>query len=123
MPRKNCDTSFEKRQLVIYNKDRINRKPRSGRPEKLSLQDKRILLRQMQREPTVSAEELSRNFTPTHGKKILGQTICNLFKSSGFNSRTTRNKPYISAINKKKRLDFAKKYCEKDFRVLENSDF
>ena len=98
MPRKSCDTSFEKRQLVIYNyakglsgykvaerlnmkpctiykilrgyknEDRINRK-RSGRPEKLSLQDKRILLGQMQREPTVGAEELSRNFTQTHCKK------------------------------------------------------
>ena len=69
----------------------------------------------MQREPTVSAEELSRNFTLTHGKKNLGQTIRNVIKSSGFNSRTARNKPYISAINKKKRLDFAKKYFEKDF--------
>ena len=128
MPRKSCDTSFEKRQLVIYNyakglsgykvaerlnmklctiykilrgyknEDRINRTPRSGRPEKLSLQDKQILLRQMQREPTVSAEELSRNFTQLHGKKISRQTLRNVFKSSGFNSRSARNKPYISAI-------------------------
>ena len=66
---------------------------------------------------------LSRNFTQTHGKKILGQKIRNVFKSSGFYSRIARNKLYISAINKKKRLDFAKKYCEKVFWVLENSDF
>ena len=58
----------------------------------------------MQREPTVSAEELRRNFIQTHGRKISGQTIRNIFKSSGFNSRIARNKPYISAIKKVFRL-------------------
>ena len=43
-----------------------------------------------QRGPTVCAEELSRNFTQTHGKKISGQTIRNVFKSSGFNPTLVR---------------------------------
>lgn len=144
MSRKSGDTSFEKRQLVIWNsakglsggkiaallnmkrgtvnkiirafrnEDRIEKKPRSGRPGKLSPYDKRFIVRRIEKNPKISAEELSREVAERCHIKITGQAIRNFLVSTGYNSRTVRRKPYISAVNKAKRLAFAQKYGSMD---------
>lgn len=141
---KSKDTTSEVRQLVIFHnarglsgdkvakllnlkrstvyniirsfkeENRIDRKPRSGRPKRLSVQDKRYIIRKIERNPKVSAEHLSRDLSKRCAKPVTGQTVRNLLRETGYSSRTARNKPYISEVNRKKRLEFAEKYISED---------
>ncbi|GFX09139.1 paired domain-containing protein [Trichonephila clavipes] len=40
-------------------------------------------------------------------------TVRNVLRSAGLKSRTPRKKPYISEVNRKRRLEFATKYKNK----------
>lgn len=46
-----------------------------------------------------------------------------MLRSGGYHSRTPRKKPFISAINKAKRLEFAKNFINKDENFWKNVVF
>lgn len=140
MPNHSRLTSFDKRQLVIYhhvngrsvleiaallklprgtiydiinrfqNENRIDFIKPPGRPSKLSVQDKRFIVRSVVKDPKISAPEIATELHARSGTEISSQTVRRILKINGYNSRTARRKPLISIINRKKRLDFALKY-------------
>ncbi|GFY02108.1 hypothetical protein TNCV_5099691 [Trichonephila clavipes] len=44
---------------------------------------------------------------------LSAQTVRNVLHSAGLKARTPRKKPYISEVNRKRRLEFARKYKNK----------
>ncbi|GFT24054.1 transposable element Tcb1 transposase [Trichonephila clavipes] len=44
---------------------------------------------------------------------VSAQTVRNVLHSAGLKARTPRKKPYISEVNRKRRLEFAMKYKNK----------
>lgn len=153
MSRKGKNTSFDVRQLVIWNRatgksgneiselfnlprstvydiikrfeteDRIESRKQDGRPEKLTELEKRFLRREIEKNPKLSAPKLATALLERTGKKVTAQTVRNMLRSMGFNSRTARLKPILSTVNQKKRLEFAREYRMKDEAFWKNVIF
>lgn len=96
------------------NEDRIDLKKATGQPEKLSPCEKRFLLREVKKTPSISAPKLVSALQKATGKTVAASTIRQFLKRNGFHSRTARSKPYICKVNQKKRLDFAERYITED---------
>lgn len=47
------------------------------------------------------------------GVNVVPQTVRNVLKKFGFNGCALKQKSFISAVNKKKRLDFSKTHTDK----------
>ncbi len=60
-------------------------------------------------DPKLTAPKIATELHTKTNQDILSQTIRRIIKSNGCNSRAARNKPLISPINKRKRLEFALK--------------
>ena len=89
-------------------------KPRKGAPPKLSSRDRRQLVEMVKQNPRTTASEIRGHLEETLGKVVHEETVCRVLHSAGYRSRVPRRKPYISKINKKKRLEFAKEYATKN---------
>lgn len=90
--------------------DRIEARRQTGRPKSLSVQDERFLVRSIVRDPKIEATKLAEELTRRSGKKIGAYTIRRTLNREGYNARNPRRKPYISTVNRQKRLAFAQKY-------------
>nr|XP_042903079.1 uncharacterized protein LOC122270307 [Parasteatoda tepidariorum] len=88
-------------------------KPRSGRPVKVNDRERRHVVKMALRNPTQSARNLANDFASTSGKSVTPQTIRNVLHMSGLRGRRPRKKPFISEVNRKKRLEFALTYRSK----------
>lgn len=139
MAGKRTETSFDQRQLVIYHtsmgksyrevaqllnmckstvgdiakrfkEDRIDSKERSGRPKILNDHDERWIMRKVATDPRISAPKLSVEVAEACEKRVSAQTIRRTIHSHGFNGRIARKKPFISEVNRKKRIVFAKEH-------------
>ena len=138
MYRKSKNISFNLRQLVIFhrekgksyrqiaaildlkkstvadivnrykNEDRIESLPQSGRRKIINEREKRKIIRKVKENPRLSASTLAAEFREESGKNVSTQTVRRLLKEDGYNGRVAIKKPYISEINRKKRLTFAK---------------
>lgn len=134
------NTSFEKRQLVVYHhakgksvreimsllqmsratvyriiqrfndEDRIDFKIPPGRPSKVSAQDERFIVRSIAKNPKVSASQIASDLSATRESSISDRTVRRILNKKGYKSCTARRKPYISAANQEKRCEFAAKY-------------
>jgi len=91
----------------------VKNMPRSGRPGKVKGRRERLLVRIVTRTPRISAvkmaEEMARN-----GESISASTARRVCKQNGYNGRVARKKFFVSERNRKKRLQFAKTYVNKD---------
>ncbi len=141
MNRKGRNTSFDLRQLVIFNRakgfsgDKISRilsVPRStvydilkrfekenriesikqtGRPPKLSVQDERFIERTVTKNPKVTATMIATELNSRINSHVSPSTIRRVIRKKGFKSRIPRSKPLLSKVNIRKRLEFAQKYA------------
>lgn len=144
MPRKGKNSSFDKRQLVIYHyakgksyreigeivnlskstvgdiikryekEDRIESIPQKGRPKLLTEHDKRWIMRKVKDDPRVSAPKLTTDLKVFTGKEVNPETVRRAIRENGYNGRIARKKPFINEVNRRKRLDFAKLHELKD---------
>lgn len=96
---------------------------RSGRPLKTSPRDHRQLVKLVKEDRRVSARDLSQKWGEVIQKRISERTTRRRLKSLGYNGRQARKKPFISAINKKKRLLWARKLRNKTLRFWKNVVF
>jgi transposase len=140
MPRKNKNTSFEVRQLVIWhhtkqksvreisrllnvpkstvgdiikrfnNEDRIESVRQPGRPEKLTLRDKCLISRLIKANPKRSAAQLCAEVSSRTQTAVGVTTMRTALRELGYTSRVAMRKPFINERNRKKRLEFAQKY-------------
>lgn len=98
---------------IIYRFSQSNsyrNKPRRGRPSVLTPADKRQIVRKVKRNPKLSAPRIRSEVENEIGKHVTAQTIRNVLHEAGLNGRTARRKPYISKVNRRKRLAYAKEH-------------
>ncbi|GBP03423.1 Transposable element Tcb1 transposase [Eumeta japonica] len=89
-------------------------KPRTGRPKKLSRHDVSSLLKEVKRDPKLSAPKLAEHLQNCCNVTVTSRTVINVLHDNGFKSRVARKKPLISAKNRKLRLEFARAHLNKD---------
>lgn len=87
--------------------------PRSGRPKVVNPTQEREILREIKTNPIQSATEINKKLTISSNLQCSTETVRNILRKNNFNARTVRKKPFISQVNKKKRMDYAKKHLNK----------
>lgn len=93
--------------------NRVENKPRSGRPAKLTDHDKRYIKRCIDKNPFTSARKISDDLEKYQNKKVSPDTVRRCLHSQGLKSCTPRKKPFINTVNRKKRIEFARTYLDK----------
>lgn len=81
-----------------------------GRPKKLSDKEKRIIIREVKKNPGISLNNIS-----IYTKNYLNKNICritahNLLNQSGYKSYIARKAPFLSSKNIEKRFKFSKNF-------------
>ncbi|XP_021695384.1 uncharacterized protein LOC110675240 [Aedes aegypti] len=84
--------------------------PGRGRKPKLTDRHNRIILREINENPKVSAPKLADSLSRYANVKVSPQTVRNVIHATGYRGCVARKKPFISAKNIKKRLEYAQKY-------------
>lgn len=92
------------------NEFRLQYKSREGQGKKLTVREERRIVSEVNKNPFKSAKDLKVELEKTTGKDVCVNTIRNVLYKNDFHGRIARNKPFISAKNKKLRMEFAKKY-------------
>lgn len=88
-------------------------KSRSGRPRKLTEREERTILQAVKRNPRITASKISENIKNSFDKDVHEDTVRKIIKRNGYRSHVARRKPYISEVNRKKRMEFANEYINK----------
>lgn len=91
----------------------LSARPRCGRPKKLSVREERKIIRKIKVNPKLSASNIAADLNATCNKRICPETVRNVLRTAGYHGRIARRKPYISKINRKKRIEFAKSHLNK----------
>lgn len=113
-------------QKIIYNYGNTGTlKNKCGRGRKKILKDKdeRYILRQIHQNPRQSVPELTVEVATRIQKPLSTETVRRVLRSNGLNGRVARKKPFISKVNQKKRLEFAKEYVNKPEEFWRNVIF
>lgn len=97
--------------------------PRSGRPKILNNREERVILKEVQNNPKISAQTLACDIAKTSGKTVCAETVRKVIRSAGYNGRVPRKKPFLSERNILKRSDYAKKYVNKPIDFWKNVIF
>ncbi|GFY00493.1 transposable element Tc1 transposase [Trichonephila clavipes] len=106
-------------QHVIYNlkSARVySSKPRSGRPSKLTIREKRSMTSMMKKNPCLTVTQIATDICEKLSKNIWANTARKILKKTGYRSRVVRRKPYISMTNRLKRIVFAKYQTHKPLK-------
>uniref|UniRef100_A0A034WTK7 Transposable element Tcb2 transposase n=1 Tax=Bactrocera dorsalis TaxID=27457 RepID=A0A034WTK7_BACDO len=93
---------------------------RSGRPKVLTEREERQIVGIVRTNPRSSAVQIAKDITADTGKSVSSNTIRRILHKNGFYGRRPRKKPFISKVNKAKRLDYARKYQYEDFSFWSN---
>lgn len=64
----------------------------------------------VKKEPKTSSSKICEEIKESSGTKVHPRTVRRVLKNEGYNARVCRKKPFISKVNQKKRLDFAKEF-------------
>ena len=80
--------------------------PRSGRKRKTTATTDRLIVRKVRENPKITAQELKLELNLDLGLTQLRSRI----HEQGLYGRVCRRKPFISPVNRRKRLEFALKY-------------
>ncbi|KAF0729887.1 hypothetical protein Ae201684P_014424 [Aphanomyces euteiches] len=83
---------------------------RTGRQKVTTPEDDREIIREAKKNRRVSAEKIKEGFLVYYDKELSESTIRRQIKTTGMNGRAGRKKPFISKVNRAKRLAYAKKY-------------
>ncbi|GFV62182.1 paired domain-containing protein [Trichonephila clavipes] len=91
----------------------VENKPRPGGPSKWTSRAKRMTIRSATNKPMTLAQIIANKLLSSYNVSVSAQTVRNVLHSAGLKARTPRKKPYISEVNRKRRLEFAMKYKNK----------
>jgi Transposase and inactivated derivatives len=86
---------------------------RSGRPEKLTEREKRKVMKLVRSNPHISAPAIVSELKQMFNIDVHPDTVRRTIHQHGYHSRTARKKPYISAANRQKRIEFAQQYIKR----------
>ncbi|GFU06955.1 uncharacterized protein TNCV_503361 [Trichonephila clavipes] len=65
-----------------------------------------------------SAQNTANDPLPSCNVSVSAQTVRNVLQSAGLKARTPRKKPYISEVNRKRRLEFAMNFIDNKMNAL-----
>ena len=91
----------------------LENQPGRGRKRKTTARQDRSLIKRFEINPRSSTTAAAKELVESFGLSLTSQTIRNRLHEANLHGRIPRNKPYISPINRKKRLEWAKKYVDK----------
>ncbi|CAK9818393.1 Transposable element Tc1 transposase [Anthophora quadrimaculata] len=91
----------------------VENKTRSGRPQALTIRQRRDIVKEAIKNPFVSAKSLAVDIATYSGKEVSAQTVRNVLHSAEIYGRAARKKPFINEKNREKRFGFAKIYINK----------
>lgn len=91
----------------------ITSKPRPGRPKKLSVREERKVINMASNNPRITSTKIVENIKTMFKKSICAETARKILHRAGFHGRVARRKPYISVINRQKRIAFANTFINK----------
>lgn len=97
----------------LKGKENVEDHSRSGRPPKLSEREKRKVVNIIKQNPKTSSTAIAAMLREDLGTDVHPITVRRVLKSAGYNARVARKKPFISKINKKKRIEFANEFVHK----------
>lgn len=92
---------------------RIINKAGRGRKKILNSSEERFVVREVKENPKISAPKINTSLKNFSEKEVSDETVRRVLRKNGYNGRVARRKPYVSEINRKKRVEFAKKYITK----------
>ncbi|GFX81408.1 transposable element Tcb1 transposase [Trichonephila clavipes] len=72
-----------------------------------------MIVRSAINKPMTSAQNFTNELLSSCNVSVSAQTVRNVLHSAGLKAKTPRKKPYISEVNRKRRLEFAMKYKNK----------
>ncbi|GFY14073.1 transposable element Tcb1 transposase [Trichonephila clavipes] len=77
-----------------------------------------MIVRSATNKPMTSAQNITNELLSSCNVSVSAQKVRTVLHSAGLKARTPGKKPYISEVNRKRRLEFAMKYKNKpmDFR-------
>ena len=82
----------------------VEDKPKTGRPSKLSILDKRAIIRESKRYPFKTANEIKKSLTCT--KNVCTETVKRVLRKYGLMGRIAVKKPFLNRRHKKNRLEY-----------------
>ena len=98
-----------------YRKDnRIINKVRTSPKTSITQQDERWLLRQIKRNPVLSASKLTVELKERLNINMCAETMRRVSRKHNLHGRVAGRKPYINQRNQKMRLKFAEEHVNKD---------
>lgn len=95
-------------------------KRRTGRPKVLSERQERSIVLHARKHPFTSAQELVNMVETTAQQRVSKSTIKNVLNRANYHGRAARKKPFISEVNRAKRLAFAKEHLNKPISFWES---
>lgn len=97
----------------------VENRPKKATNKIFSESDERFLVRKIKINPFLSAPKLAEIAEVDLGKRACASTIRNMLRKENLGGRRCRKKPFISDVNKKKRLQFAKDHRFHEFSFWE----
>lgn len=91
----------------------LTSKPRSGRPKILSVREERSIINMAKVNPRITSSKIIGNVKQMFKKSICAETARKILRKAGYHGRVARRKPYISLVNRRKRIEFAHNYINK----------
>ena len=74
------------------------------------MREKRNIIKIIKKKPKTTTSEIATEIQERVQNQVHSKTIQRVLHRAGYRSGVARRKPFISKINKKKRLEFAKQY-------------
>ena len=81
-----------------------------GRKQALTHREVKLIDRAIKKSPFKTAKQLCQQVQEQFQKTLTTQTIRNYVHKAGFKARQPRKKPWISKVNQRKRLEFARRH-------------
>lgn len=107
-----------------YNDEkRIANKPKHPGKKVLTEREERWILQKVKINPRLSAPNLRDMLVETFNTKCSATTVRRVLHKAGLHGRIARKKPFVSAKNKKNRLEYAHAYYTKDYEFWKNVIF
>lgn len=99
---------------IITNGNVVN-KLRKGGPRKLTTREEKAVIREIKKDPKLSAPKLASFVLKYFNKQVSAETCRRILHIENLHGGVARKKPFINKTNRMKRLEFAKKYIDNDF--------
>lgn len=81
---------------------------RSERPHDLSESERRHVFKKVQQNSRARALEIATDIKDSFQETVCSDPVCKILKKGGYRCLVARRSPFISHVNRKRRIDFVK---------------